>query len=160
MSAISIIILTAALVVVTWWYARHTKRIAEIMTKDYETRISPLLDVRQGGGTRGFPEAKTSLLVKNLGSYVAFVKNQELRLYMPDRPENSYTRPLQTDEIALFPNSDWITLPVNIAKNDIANLGIDITPGKYHFGVHIKATLEMEVAGADKNFKLKSYQMF
>ena len=36
------------LAVITWRYARHTKRMAHIMSKEFEMRFRPFLDVRVG----------------------------------------------------------------------------------------------------------------
>ena len=51
LSAVAMVGLTLGLVIlslslggITYWYALHTKRMADTMVRDYESKVSPLLD--------------------------------------------------------------------------------------------------------------------
>jgi hypothetical protein len=65
---ILLVIATFALVGVTWHYARHTNRMADIMHKDYELRTTPLAaNIKAFVGTASLPRIRFSLIVKNKG---------------------------------------------------------------------------------------------
>ncbi len=40
---------TAVLVIITWSYARQTKRMADVMFRDYQIRVRPILTIWLGG---------------------------------------------------------------------------------------------------------------
>lgn len=69
-SALAIAVLTAFLYKITVNYAKATKRMADVMTREFELRVSPLLDIQGGGGTsRGWISAVRHVSLRNIGSY-------------------------------------------------------------------------------------------
>ncbi len=45
--------LVFALVIVTYFYMRHTKRMADIMVREYELKISPFIEIELTYKSRG-----------------------------------------------------------------------------------------------------------
>jgi len=156
--AAAIIILTAALVEVRYWYATHTKRMAEIMAKDYEIRISPILDVSRVVVDGSFPEIKISFDVKNIGTYVSYIRDIQSSWYMVEQPAKKASKILQTGEIQLNPEEPK-SIPVRLDRDDFAKLDINTTPGVYSVSIHIKVQAELEIAGPDRKF-VKRYMRF
>ena len=62
-----LVLATGALVIVTCIYARHTKRMAEVMYKDYELRTTPLADIQVRITQVSKPRITFSVIVTNKG---------------------------------------------------------------------------------------------
>lgn len=70
LSAVAIAFLTWFLYRITVNYANATKQMANIMSREFELRVSPLLDIRGGGGiSRGWTNAVRQVTLRNIGSY-------------------------------------------------------------------------------------------
>lgn len=60
-------ILAFALVVVTWIYVFHTKRMADVMYQDYKLRVTPLADIKIMINQTAKPHIKFTVSVTNKG---------------------------------------------------------------------------------------------
>ena len=154
------LIATLGLVALTGWYAWHTKRMADVMAKNFEISISPMLDVLPGNARGSFPTYSTSINFRNIGRYVSYLRNITLILFMADYPEATSRKGLHHGEIELNPNSQPKNFPIRLDTEDISSLNMDPTPGRYSYGVHVKAKIEVEIAGPNKNYNKRFYPLF
>lgn len=106
----SLVIVTAGLVLVTWLYVRHTKRMADIMAKGFEYRVSPLIKVIQIGrlGLSFKP-----IRIENIGFYPVFLEEVELDWWYTENKEKIYSKREKINQ--------WLT---NNEEKDLS-LGLD-----------------------------------
>jgi hypothetical protein len=64
---IVLIVVNILLVIVTWYYACHTNRMANVMYKDYELRTTPLADIQLKITLVLKPQIRFSVIVTNKG---------------------------------------------------------------------------------------------
>lgn len=81
--AVATVVVTVLLAVITGRYARDSKRMADVMAKDFELRIAPLVDIERGGthavqSVTGWNAASLPMKVRNLGSHPAVISSAEL----------------------------------------------------------------------------------
>ncbi len=95
LSAVAIVILTGALVWVTLKYVNHTKRMANIMAQEFETKIRPLLEIenvhsdhREGGYLIKFYLSNYGVLPIKLDrlQLVWWFSDQDSKVYKKDFP--------------------------------------------------------------------------
>lgn len=72
-----LVLATIGLVFVTLIYASHTKKMAEVMLKDYELRVKPFIDAYVSEISSGPPgyDCRWWIRVKNIGDSKAYIKN-------------------------------------------------------------------------------------
>ncbi len=108
---ITSIVIAVALVVVTFKYMRHTKRLADdtkrmadVMVKDYETRISPLIDIqvrRPSHSSQGF---EIPITIWNLGTNPIRAKELVMKWWYKNHPEKGPKEIRKTFEVMLKRN--------------------------------------------------------
>ena len=157
LSAFGPLILAAALIVVTWKYTRATQKMADVIAKDYEIKISPIIEVTKGG-TLSFLRYSGNVNFIHRGHYACYVRDINLYWFLQDHPENKCTKPLIISEIQLTPGQT-VPIPVDLFEQYFRALDIDTTQRRYDIGTDIKILLEVEIAGPDKDFKKQRYQL-
>lgn len=75
---------TAVLVFVTWKYVSHTKKMADVMVRDYELRVSPLVVEDLGEIVETTGRRIKVLTLRNLGTNKAFIKNTSIDCISPN----------------------------------------------------------------------------
>lgn len=157
-SALGPVILTFALIVVTFLYTRATRKMAEVIAKEYEYRISPAIEFIKGSATKSYPEYTTSFSLKNIGSFVCYVQKITLIWYLVEDSDKRGTKTLEEKEKVINPGSDYYpSYPVRLMESDFSQLGIETTRAKYSIGKDIKIIVELEIAGPDKKFRKRTY---
>lgn len=78
------------LLAVTYMYMRHTKRMADIMVRDYETKVAPLIDIQVGmksHSSRGF---RIEFKLFNRGFYPVRTERIVLKWWYKNAPKRPY----------------------------------------------------------------------
>lgn len=71
-----LVVITATLVLVTWKYTYHTKRMADVMMKDHELKIKPLIEVELEDGIYTEKDFERTIFIKNIGENKIYIKNK------------------------------------------------------------------------------------
>lgn len=80
-----LVIITAALVFVTWSYTSHTKKMADIMMKDYALRIKPFFVIELQSGIYTEDDFKRAIIIKNMGLNEIYTNNVSTYITIPDK---------------------------------------------------------------------------
>lgn len=154
-ATVGLFIATLSLVVVTYFHMRHGKRLADsvesvthVMIREFEIRISPLVDVQMGTltGAGRFPNTvlTASVIVRNIGSRPCYVKNAKFVCSLRGQPE-------QHVEQVIKSLSSETLLPPNFLDNYRVEIKgqswMSDRPPNYVF------SCEMEVAGEDRKYQ-------
>lgn len=143
-----LVLATICLVIVTWLYTRHTKRIADVKAQEFEYKISPVVITECGSFTTSgrSPNSKIQfpITITNAGSYVCFLKNIKFICSLRSNPQTNYSQAIEhlTDESTLPPK-----VPISLTVNFQGQEWMIDHPRNYIFSI------EMELAGIDHKFK-------
>jgi len=90
----ALVIVTMVLALITFFYMRHTKRMAyetkrmaDVMVRDYETRIMPLLDIQVKGPSHSSQGFEIPITISNLGNDPIKVKKLVMKWWYKNHPE-------------------------------------------------------------------------
>lgn len=81
-----LVLVTIGLVIVTWRYTSHTKKMADVMMKDYELRVTPIVEVIVMSKSAGPPgcDCRWEVHVKNRGDNNVYLRDLKCALVAPD----------------------------------------------------------------------------
>jgi hypothetical protein len=86
------------LVVVTYKYMQHTKRMANIMAREFELRIAPFIIIELS--TSGGKSSKHfQPVICNKGSLPVLIKRIVLEWWYKDSPANNYRKETKIDKV-------------------------------------------------------------
>lgn len=148
---ILLVLATFGLVVVTWRYTSYTKKMADVMTKDYELRVNPIIDAyvsETSGGPAGY-DIRWWIMVRNIGNSKAYIKNascNSIRLISGEKC-NLY----QDNRLVELVSRDTHQYIVDAKFGDAGAA----TPGST--GTPFRIIFSFEYAGIDHKFK--TYEM-
>lgn len=150
----ALIIANIALVVVTWLYTRHTKKMADIMYKDYELRITPHYELKCEIDEENNERVVGRALITNTGSVPIYIKNA---IYIAEELKNKLVKnPILLDEtrMEILKSGDTKTYNLIADVNRIASSppGSGVT----FFGASCRLFFSIEIAGPNQNFKKES----
>lgn len=152
-----LVLVTIVLAGITFWYAKHTKRIADIMARDYESKVSPLIELVRGNGSINLDSYNQQINLFNRGSVVVFIRDIKLRAYLKDRPDVYVVDPLNSNIKEIFPDSEPKSLAIQIRRSEINNETIRDTSNKFQDNIRFK--VEMEIAGPDGIYQARHYDI-
>lgn len=158
----ALVLVTSLLVGVTYWHMKHARaaadsmehiaktmtRVADVMVREFEYRVSPLVDVRMGKLTiHGIsPNSKLefTITITNVGSRPCYVKNAKCVCSMRGQPELRTELPIRgfASETLLVPG-----VPDDREVRINGESWMKDQPRNYVLSV------EMELAGEDRNYK-------
>ena len=117
LSALAMVLLTAGLILlsftlaaITGWYAWSTKRMADVMVKDYESKISPMLEGPEVSWMHTVGEAKALIKLGNLGQTPVVVKSCEITTWHKEIPADKNSKTFDIDQ-PLLPET-----PLDVVK--------------------------------------------
>ena len=145
---------TIVLVVVTYFHMRHAKymadsmsHVADVMVREFEYRISPMVDVRIENFTISGRSPNSSLKVPisiiNIGYYSCYIKNVRFNCSSRDQSQQNISQTIQrfSSETLLEPKR-----PVDFTVEIQGQSWMVDNPRNYVF------SLEMEIAGLDRQY--------
>jgi len=146
---------TIVLVVVTWLYTRQTKRMADIMNKDFELRITPQYDIEF---EHDRPDQNTQYVggyvnIRNTGLNTVYVKNKRLFVEEIKKGLVKDTKISEKLGLAILKPEDEYDYRVHADAKLIA-----ITPpvkDDIFFGIVCNIIFTCEVAGPSQDFKVE-----
>ena len=153
----ALVILTLGLLIVTYMYMQHTKRLADdtkrmadIMARDYEDKVAPLIEVEvkpASHSTRGF---EIPCFVSNLGEYPITAKKLVMEWWYRKRPSKR-TRVERALDDKLLKRGEPIPVEMHLTDGVIKNEEIPETLEQqgYHLGTLVAVSIWLEFL--DKN---------
>jgi len=121
----ALVMATIVLAIITYCYMRHTKKLADetkkmadIMVKDFEVKVTPLIDmkVRRLHSTRGFENTITLL---NQGFYPIRIHKIVMKWWYESKPTNPYYKEEPVDGYLYKDNP--ISKTITIRDDEIKN---------------------------------------
>jgi len=147
-----LVIVTIIYVSITRNYANHTKRMADVMYKDYELRITPQYEIIPEIESHTKEHFHGYVKIKNKGLNTIYVRNVEIFLIAiePDSLNSQYQNEYEGEEYKIKPDDSTFHY-FRINKRDHANEPFaDRNP---FFGEICNVNFRAEIAGPDFNFK-------
>jgi hypothetical protein len=135
-------IITGLLVLVTWRYVGHTQKMAEVMVRDYELRVSPMVFENLGETIQTTGRRVKVLTLRNLGTNKAFIKNTSIDCISPN---------LEFQPISIYRDSDLH----EIRAGDSSGFTIDPNDKKRPAGKPSEIVFSYDLAGIDQKFTRK-----
>jgi len=86
----ALVILTIVLVIVTIYYAVYTRKMAKIMTREFELRVAPFIVVEQVTTSPGTSSKSYIPVICNKGSLSVLVEKVVLEWYYKELPNKIY----------------------------------------------------------------------
>lgn len=71
-----LVIVTAILALITFKYVAHTRKMADVMMKDYELRIKPLIDFKMEDGVYSEERFRRDITIRNIGFNKIYTKDR------------------------------------------------------------------------------------
>jgi hypothetical protein len=144
-SNIASIVVAVALVVVTYLYMRHTKRMADIMVREFELKVAPIIDIRLGTRSHSSEGFEIQCLLSNLGFYPVRADKVVMKWWYKMETTRSRLIEMRLDK-SLDKGNPPITVPIKLRDSEI------VTPefpeseklSGYHLGRIIAASIWLE----------------
>lgn len=157
-----ITILTIVLIVITAWYAYQTHRMANIMTKDYENKISPIIEFERGSAENSADYFRFSYRIKNYGNNICFVGERKILIYLAENEDINHEIILSNDEEEVNPGTDGLLVGKTIYRKDIPRDEMNriVNDHVMRFGKEIKVALIVDIAGIDKNYQKRRINIY
>lgn len=155
-STLAVVLLTIVLILITWKYARDTKRMADIMAKDYELRIRPLIDIGGSGvHFEGWDRIETRRLISNKGYLSVTAHEISVEWWLKNNPENKFKKAIEKD-ITIHKDSDH-QVQITLTKSDLEESREDLKSEKYAEGPnkHIGMEIVVRYSGAGMKGKFE-----
>jgi len=119
----AIVILTGGLVWVTWRYAKSTKKMAEsmetqskIMQREFELKVSPLVNILSQHSLTGVEKGEYHFLVENNGDMPVYLKQVETVFWHKKDPEINIPSLKENRDIEIASKSNKeIKIEINLA---------------------------------------------
>jgi len=89
---------TAALAIITFFYMRHTKKMADIMVQEFNLKIAPILEVKVGS-TEEESLKEYRPVISNKGFLPVHIKRIILEWWYKEQPSVKYTKQMEVDEL-------------------------------------------------------------
>ena len=158
-STLFLVIVTATLVRVTWKYVEHSKRMADIMLKDYETRNSPVIYINEENHTLDFNNFESRIELINKGSVVANIGMVSFWVYLVNNPSIDQLIYQELSPIQLMPYEEAkASFVIKVKKDELRNPQLKDPDNRlYH---EIKLRLDYELAGPTNDFMKNSHEIF
>ncbi len=124
-SGIIIAAATTALAIITYKYMKSTKIMADsmelqskIMTREFEKRVSPIIDLILQRSQTNSEKGKYHYAVCNLGNEPVKLKEVKTRYWQPDEPEREFAPIIKPINklIAASPSSIEVDVEINFSK--------------------------------------------
>ena len=128
-SAFLIMILTAVLAWITRQYASDTKRMADVMSREFEARMGPMIhfEVARTRSYRGWTPTKREFFIKNVGHFPVTIERIYITFWPQEYEKAKHTEECCRDVLSLGPGQKHPTpIPVE--------LSLDKIPEKYRKG--------------------------
>jgi len=130
LSALAMVLLTFGLVLfsitlagITLGYAKHTKRMADVMVKEYEAKIAPLVDGPFYSWMHGPEEAKCLLKLGNIGQTPFMVKDCEITSWHKDTPDHRNTKLFEIDKVLEAGTKPDVVKTLKYKHNELLSAG-------------------------------------
>ena len=140
----ALVILTFGLVIVTFLYMRHTKRMADIMAREYESKVTPLVDIKisRRHSSEGF---KIQCTLVNRGFRAIRTQKLVMKWWYKNQPATSH---LKVEELAdgILDKDGPISRTITIRDDEIKNPEISETQSLegYHLGKIVAARIWLD----------------
>lgn len=153
----AVVILTLGLVIVTFWYMRHTKRLADdtkrmadIMARDYEDKVAPLIDVEVRSASHYTGGFEIPCFISNLGEYPVRAKKLVMEWWYRKKPSQRRRVERALDD-KLLKRGEPIPVEMHLDDDVIKNDEIPETLERegYNLGILVAASIWLEFL--DKN---------
>lgn len=152
-----LVLCTGALVFVTWKYAEHTKKIADLMIKDYELNILPLYEIELSNPV-GLPEKlKRDIAIQNKGLINLNLRNARCDILPIAGDDFIPKNVFLYDEVEVLEKGNKKTYSIEIEGNEIPRS--EPRPGTYYFGNPFYIMFSVEIAGPDLDFKTENRKL-
>jgi len=105
LSAVATVVLTYGLMRVSLRYTRETRRMADVMARDLEIRVAPLLDFElyEPRVVNGWESAKVPVVIRNLGTHSAEIVSAALEFRVTPGAADFMSEPLPSAQLAVEP---------------------------------------------------------
>lgn len=160
----ALVILTLGLLIVTYMYMRHTKRLADdtkrmadgtkrmadIMARDYEDKVAPLIDVEVKPASHSARGFRIPCFVSNLGEYPITANKLVMEWWYRKKPSQRRRLERALDD-KLLKRGEPIPVEMHLTDGVIKNEEIPETLERqgYNLGILVAASIWLEFL--DKN---------
>jgi hypothetical protein len=150
---------TVVLAFITWGYVRASKRMADVVVRDHEVKVSPLLDFDLDNMVQvtSWEHAKVRLVITNTGVNTATITTATLEFWsIPGGTLQS--APLPTLEVAVepgHPKSQDATIPLQrIPENERPEQLAGTKRITFRVRYKVRGVTGSEVQGLSREFSL------
>ena len=125
-SSIILALATCALALITYGYMMATKNMAnfmeiqsKIMTREFERRVAPVVNITFQKSQTGYEEGKYHYAVSNLGTEPITLKEIRTKLWHPDEPKRELSPVVTPVNRLIAPSAGSIEVDIPIKFSEI-----------------------------------------
>lgn len=147
----ALVVLTLGLLIVTIIYAVYTrkladdtKRMADIMVREFELKVAPIIDIRLGTRSHSSEGFQIQCLLSNLGSYPVRPNKIVMKWWYKMDLTRSHLIEIKLDKS--LDKGNPITVPIKIRDDEIVTPDIPESEklSGYHLGRIVVASIWLE----------------